>query len=324
MTTPSSFVAALCEQLRQFREYRLKWYQEIRRLAPLCRLLGAARGDHLADDRRHYCSSVLPTDHVQALKRLVDEVKRVPVIGERPVSLGGEQQVGELGWRCPAGDGSEQCPLGALAVTHDGPLPQPAFELGQVWGSVKWGARAPGRLTGAVGRYAPSTMEKCEIYLVIGQMRQKIPERGEDGEPDAPAVAVAGAEQRHLLYNLCRSDTGGKETLHRLGDNQPKIVCHAVLEPSAPVRGGVGEVERWPDPDLAGPQLDGTSRHVVGPKVERAAARKIEPGVVPVARKHAILDGPTVKRKAHMRTAIVQREHLTPVEDHQNRPVAPA
>jgi hypothetical protein len=34
---------------------------------------------------------VLPADQVEALERLVDEVERVPGVGESPLGLGGEQ-----------------------------------------------------------------------------------------------------------------------------------------------------------------------------------------------------------------------------------------
>ena len=37
---------------------------------------------------------MFPPDQVEAFERLVDEVERVPAVGERPLRLGGEQGVG--------------------------------------------------------------------------------------------------------------------------------------------------------------------------------------------------------------------------------------
>ena len=78
----------------------------------------------------------------------------------------------------------------------------------------------------------------------------------------------------------------------------------------------------YPDVSVSGPGL--VAGNVVGEQVERAAAREVEPGVVPVARKHAVLDGPPVQREAHMRATVVECEHPTLVVDHQHRPVAAA
>jgi hypothetical protein len=45
---------------------------------------------------------MLPSDQVEALERLVDEVERVSVVGEGPLGLGGEQGVGEGSGERPA------------------------------------------------------------------------------------------------------------------------------------------------------------------------------------------------------------------------------
>jgi hypothetical protein len=59
-------------------------------------------------------------------------------------------------------------------------------------------------------------------------------------------------------------------------------------------------------------------RHIVRPKIEGAAARKIKSRVVPVAGQNAVLDAPAVEWEAHMRTAVVEGKELTPVFDDQN------
>ena len=81
--------------------------------------------------------------------------------------------------------------------------------------------------------------------------------------------------------------------------------------------------ESGPHPDLAVTHLDRAGRHVVGPQIEGAAARQIEARVVPVAGQDAVLDAAAIQRKAHMRAAIVEREHTTFVVDDEYRTMPP-
>jgi hypothetical protein len=71
------------------------------------------------------------------------------------------------------------------------------------------------------------------------------------------------------------------------------------------MRGGIGMSKRGLHPHFAVADLDRAGRHVVGPRVERAAACEIEPRVVPVAGQDTVLDAAALERKTHMRTAIV-------------------
>src|SRR5262245_62367073 len=65
-------------------------------------------------------------------------------------------------------------------------------------------------------------------------------------------------------------------------------------------------------------QLDRTGRDIVGPQIEGAAALEIEARVMPMTGEDAVLDGAAIKRKAHMRAAVVEREDAVPVMHHED------
>jgi len=74
------------------------------------------------------------------------------------------------------------------------------------------------------------------------------------------------------------------------------------------VRGAIGVARPRAHPDNAVAHLDRSGRHVVGPGIERAAARKIEPRVVPMTSQDAFLDRAAMQWKAHVRAAVIERE----------------
>jgi len=96
-----------------------------------------------------------------------------------------------------------------------------------------------------------------------------------------------------------------------------------VLAVEAAVRSGIVVTQRGLHPDLASPHLDGADRYIVRPQVEGAAARQIEARVVPVAGKDAVVDAAAIERKAHVRTAIVEGKHASPVVDDEDRTMVP-
>src|SRR6478672_8627056 len=63
-------------------------------------------------------------------------------------------------------------------------------------------------------------------------------------------------------------------------------------------------------PDFALNDADRAQRHVVRPEIEGRAAPQIETGMMPMAGEDAILDAAAVQRKAHVRAAVVQCDHL--------------
>ena len=102
----------------------------------------------------------------------------------------------------------------------------------------------------------------------------------------------------------------------------------AVVEPTAPATGGLGRADGRGDPDLAIAlcslaQFDRAGRHVVGPQVERAAAREIEAGMVPMAGQDPILDTAAIEREAHVRASIVEREDAPALVNDEHGRMAP-
>jgi len=86
----------------------------------------------------------------------------------------------------------------------------------------------------------------------------------------------------------------------------------------------VGVTEGGLHPNLGITHLDGTSRDVVRPQIESAAACEIEASVVPVAGQNAVLDASAVEGKAHMRTAIVKSKDTPAVVNDEDRTMGPA
>ena len=75
------------EQPQQRRCSFIAQSNQIDRLAPRRPFLGAAGCRHLADYARQDIGRMFPTDQVEALERLVDEIERVPAIGKDTVGL---------------------------------------------------------------------------------------------------------------------------------------------------------------------------------------------------------------------------------------------
>jgi hypothetical protein len=78
------------EQLLHLAGHFVAKHDKIYRLAPFGRFLDTPGRRHLADDGWQHRGSMPPADNVQALERLVDEVERVPAVGEGPLGHGGE------------------------------------------------------------------------------------------------------------------------------------------------------------------------------------------------------------------------------------------
>jgi hypothetical protein len=112
--------------------------------------------------------------------------------------------------------------------------------------------------------------------------------------------------------------------LHGLGDDKAEVVGEAVVESSTPMRRRIGVAEGRRHPNLSATHFDGTGRHVVSPQIEGAATRQVEAGVVPVAGQDTVVDAAAVERKAHVRTAIVERENALAGVNDEDRTVRPA
>jgi hypothetical protein len=103
---------------------------------------------------------VLPTDQVEALERLVDEVERMSGVGERSLGLSCEQGIGQYSWRETSRNRREQGSLGRLAVAHICPTLQPGLEHGWLRPARKRLTFPPRRLAVAVRRHATRAVEQ--------------------------------------------------------------------------------------------------------------------------------------------------------------------
>ena len=209
---------------------------------------------------------MLPADDVETFEGLVDEIERVPTIGVGAVGLGGKEEICECRRRSAGRYGGEHGAFGRLPMAHGHPAPKPALQGGEV-GSTCQRTRIPAwRCTFAVLGHAPRPVKQSKVRLLLRQQRQKLTERGQNGEPDAPAITIAGAEQSRLPYHLRRWSARRQLTVHGLGDDEAEIVGESIGKPLTPMLDRVGIAENRPYPDLAAcADLDGTSRHIVCP-----------------------------------------------------------
>ena len=93
----------------------------------------------------------------------------------------------------------------------------------------------------------------------------------------------------------------------------------AVIEPLAPMGGGVCVTQRGLHPDLSVAHLGREGRRLVGPQIESAAAFEVEAGVVPMTGQDPVLDAAPVEREAHVRATVVEGEDAPAVIDDQDR-----
>ena len=128
---------------------------------------------------------MLPPDQVETFERFVDEVERVPAVGERPLGLGREQGVGESGRSKAGADPGEQGALGRFAMAHLRPAPQPALQNSSFRPAPERSALPPRGLTVTVGRHATRPVEQCEIGFLFRQRGHEIAERRKDRETHA-------------------------------------------------------------------------------------------------------------------------------------------
>jgi hypothetical protein len=166
-------------------------------------------------------------------------------------------------------------------------------------------------------------MKERKIDLVLRQNGQEVPKGGQDGHSRTPACEVPRAKQRRLPKDFERGPASRKLTLYRLCNGESKIVRHADFEPLPPIRVGFRVPEFGPDPHLPAAQFDWAGRHVIRPEIKGAAARKIEPGMVPVTGENAVLDASAIEGEPHVRASVVKGVNATPIIDDEDGPLRP-
>ena len=114
-----------------------------------------------------------------------------------------------------------------------------------------------------------------------------------------------------------RREAGVVEADHGLRDDERELALEPVAQPLSTVVDLVAVLSHVdPDGPVAG--LDGEDAGVVCPLIERAPGLEIEPGVMPVTREDAVLHGSSVKRKAHVGTAVLDGKDLVVVREERN------
>jgi len=93
MLQPGAAITTGCESRRQISGRISALRHEIDRLAPFRRFIGAACGNHLADDAGSRSAACCPSDQVETLEALVDEIKRCPPSAKDAVGLGRDEEV---------------------------------------------------------------------------------------------------------------------------------------------------------------------------------------------------------------------------------------
>ena len=148
------------------------------------------------------------------------------------------------------------------------------------------------------------------------ELGQHVGGAGQHAHRRAPAGGgIGGTEPGPNAQGFAVVGAGGLQPQRRLGDDQPEVVLHAVLQPAAPVAGLIPVRRHRVNPDLPVHHLYWKGAHVVGEGVEGAPAGKFKPGVVPVAGKNAVLHAAPVQGKPHVGTAVVHRVHLPVVAE---------
>ena len=137
-------------------------------------------------------------------------------------------------------------------------------------------------------------------------MREDVGRAGHHRQGLSPAAIRVGGPE-HGADRQRRPVVGGRrvESEDGLGDHQPDVVLHPVFEAARPPLYRVGLGWAGIDPHASVGHGDRECPHVVGERVERAAAREVEPSVMPVAGEDAFADGAPVEREPHVGTPVV-------------------
>src|ERR671913_181771 len=110
---------------------------------------------------------MLPTDQVEALASLVDEVERVAAVGKDAIRCRREQHAGKRARQGASRDTGEQGALGGFTMAYRAPVPEPALQRREIELARKRGALPSRRLAIAVRRNPPGAVEERKIGLLF-------------------------------------------------------------------------------------------------------------------------------------------------------------
>ena len=288
-------------------------------MAPLRALLAAIGGARLAHERRQHRGRGVVADEGERLERLVGEVERVALVDEDVVGGGGEHHGVDVGGR-RAGDGRGQHPLGRIGRAR---LDEPAVPLGQPLGRQLRGGEGrlgeAGRVATGVAAHEGEGVHEGERPVGRVEVGQHVGHRHQHGEAAPPALRPVA----HAVFEAGGHDGGaariGLEQPERgLGGDEREAVLQPVGQAPAQLPDRVGR-RAASHPHVVAVHLDVEGDGVVGPRVEGAARRQVEAGVVPVAGEQAGLDGALVEGEAEVRAAVLDGPRPALVPDHHHR-----
>ena len=171
-------------------------------------LIGAACGNHLADNTAgQQIGGVLPSDQVETLEALFDEIKRVPPSAKtRSVSAAVRISASTAGGAPMAMAVSTVRSAASRCRTETQRRSQRLSVVGL--GAAGQGGTLPRRcLVVAVDRDLPDAVKQRQIRLFRGEGCKAACRWQSSGPTRAPAVAIARSEQRSLPHNLDRGHT---------------------------------------------------------------------------------------------------------------------
>ena len=291
---------------------------EVVRVAPLAALLRTRSRGRLAHERRQHGAGGVGADVAERLERLVREVDGVAAVDEDVVGHRREHHPFDVLGVARRDRGGERT-LGG--VRRPG-LDEAAVPLAETLGIdavVERVEPEPRRLIARVARHEDEPVREREAAVGLVEVRQEVGHRDEHGEPRAPAVPpVARAEVEPDLHDVGRLHPGLEQPEHGLRDHEREPVFETLLQPAAQVRHGIAGVARV-DEHVVTVDRHVEATRVVGERIEGAAARKVEAGVVPVTRDEAALDRALVQREAHVRAAVLDRVRAVFVPEHHHR-----
>ncbi len=106
------------------------------------------------------------------------------------------------------------------------------------------------RLTRAIGCDPAGAVNQGEIGLLLREHRLKIAERVRMVNPTPQPSRFRARYSAICPTTFAGGTSAASSPYTRLGDDQAEIVSQAVVEPTAPMRGGVGVTESGLHPDL--------------------------------------------------------------------------
>ena len=289
-------------------------------MAPGIPLLAADCGAQPVDQRGQNPVGMVPSDAVEQLERLVDEVDHVAAVEIEMVGGRGHDHVGDVGAGRALPHRGQQAAFRPLGAADLDKVAQPALEVLVGNLLVVQGADLElGRHSRTVPRHVNKPVKQGRNPVVSLQVIAEVGHRAEDGQARGPVLPVPHAVERPKPGDLIGPDAAVQEADDRFADDEAEILLHPFPKPARPTRHRIPLRPGRAQVDLAPLDSDRIGLHVVGEQIEGAAAGQVEAGVMPVAGENPVLDRAAIEGEAHVRTAVVDRVDLSLVMEQHDR-----